>query len=166
MNSDSATIDSSDPAGLLVRLERIIRATPDCVWQEVSSPAGLGAWLGPKTYEPQIGGRILFDVLHGTRPDGAQQRWLMFGSVTVFEPEAELAFTWQEFNVPELTAWPAPTTVSIQLAAVEGGATRVTLTHSGFDRLPKAAEEYAGYAAGWASLNDLEQLAAVCEAPR
>lgn len=62
-----------------------------------------------------------------------------------------------------LTCWPAPTLVSIDLAA-DGDGTLVALTHSGFDQLPDAEEQYKGYKQGWESLNDLEKLAAMCEA--
>jgi uncharacterized protein YndB with AHSA1/START domain len=146
---------------LVVRLERYINATPERVWQQVSTFDGMVNWLGPKTFEPQLGGRVLFDVLHGSAA-GKPQRWLMFGNIAVFEPARELAFTWQEFSVPDLTVWPAPTTVSVSLAP-QGTGTMVTLTHSGFEALPDGAAQHKGYAEGWASLNDLAELARLCE---
>jgi uncharacterized protein YndB with AHSA1/START domain len=150
---------------LRVRLQRRIEAPAARVWGIIASAEGMGQWLGPKTFEPRLDGRVLFDVLHGARADGVPQRWLMFGSVVVFDPERELAFTWQEFNVNDLTVWPTATVVAVGLEAQPGGAaTLVTLSHTGFEALPNAQEEYAGYAQGWASLNDLEQLARMCEA--
>ncbi len=145
-----------DAAARIVRLQRLIRASPERVWEQISSEAGLKAWLGPKTYEPKAGGRILFDVQHG------ETRWVMWGTVQRFEPGQELSFTWQEFNTGTLQAWPAATLVSVQLEQQEGG-TLVTLEHSGFEALPNADEEFKGYSEGWASLNDLEELAKMCE---
>jgi uncharacterized protein YndB with AHSA1/START domain len=144
------------PDALVVELTRKINAPPARVWEIVSSEAGLRDWLGPKTYEPREGGRILFDVLHN------DQRWVMFGNVTAWKPGAQLAFTWQELDVNRLTCWPAPTLVSIDLAA-DGDGTMVSLSHRGFDKLPDAEEQFRSYKQGWESLNDLETLATMCE---
>lgn len=151
-----AVMQRDDEQQMIVRLQRQINASLERVWSIVSGEQGLRDWLGPKTYEPKAGGRILFDVQHG------ETRWVMWGTVQSFEPARELSFTWQEFNTGTLQAWPAPTLVSIRLAAQDGG-TLVTLEHSGFAALPNAAEEFRGYSEGWASLNDLEELARMCE---
>ncbi len=144
------------PDTLVVELTRRINATPEHVWNTMSSVDGMRDWLGPKTYEPREGGRILFDVMH------YDKRWVMFGNVTSWQPGVQLAFTWQEFDVAELTCWPVPTVVMIKLLADDDG-TVVTLRHSGFDMLPDAEEQYKGYKEGWESLNDLEKLAEMCE---
>lgn len=152
----NAVMQLDDKEARIVRLQRLIRADAARVWDQVSSEAGLKAWLGPKTYEPQAGGRILFDVQHG------ETRWVMWGTVQTFEPCRELSFSWQEFNTGTLLAWPASTLVRISLLEQDGG-TLVTLEHSGFEALPNADEEFKGYSEGWASLNDLETLAKMCE---
>jgi uncharacterized protein YndB with AHSA1/START domain len=110
---------------LCVRLERLIHADPKRVWRTVSSVDGMGRWLGPKTFEPQAGGRVLFDVQHG------DTRWLMFGTVERFEPVRALSFTWQEIDTARLTIWPFPTLVTISLVPQDAG-TLVVLEHSGF----------------------------------
>jgi len=144
------------PDDLVVELTRKINAPPARVWDVVSSVDGLREWLGPKTYEPREGGRILFDVLHN------DQRWVMFGNITAWQPSERLAFTWQEFDINKLACWPHPTVVSIDLTA-DGDGTMVSLSHRGFDKLPDAEEQYKGYRQGWESLNDLEKLATMCE---
>jgi uncharacterized protein YndB with AHSA1/START domain len=153
--SAQTTRQLDDAAALVVRLE-LIKASPEKVWDKVSSEAGLREWLGPKTYEPRLGGRILFDVQHG------ETRWVMWGTVQSFEPARELSFTWQEFDTAKLLAWPAATIVRISLSPQDGG-TLVQLEHSGFEKLPDGGEQFKGYSEGWASLNDLDALAQMCE---
>ncbi|MCC7477398.1 SRPBCC domain-containing protein [bacterium] len=153
---DLAVMQLNDEQALVVRLQRLIRAGAERVWEQISSEAGMKAWLGPRTWEARAGGRVLFDVQHG------ETRWVMWGRVQSFEPGRELSFTWQEFNTEALTAWPQPTLVKVSLEPRDGG-TLVTLEHSGFEALPNAKEEYQGYSQGWASLNDLDELARMCE---
>ena len=137
---------------LEVRLEQHIPAPVKKVWRIVSTTEGMQQWLGPKTYEPEVGGRVLFDVRH----DGT--RWLMFGSVQELVEPTRISFTWQEFDTGTLNCWPAPTLVTISLAEQDGGCL-VRLEHSGFDALPNAAAECASYQQGWTSRNVLELLA-------
>lgn len=163
--AQASTVDTGSPEALLVRLERRIEAPPARVWAVVASSQGMRDWLGAQVFEPQPGGRVLIDCLHGQRSDGTRQRFVMFGVVTTLEAERELAFGWQEFNVNDLTLWPASTTVSVTLTPLDSGrATQVALSHSGFDALPNAQAEYDGYARGWAALNDLDALAKLCAA--
>ena len=146
----------SASAEMKVRLERHIKAPASRVWGIISSLEGMQQWLGPKTYEPHPGGRILFDVQHGDK------RWIMFGRIERFEPDIALAFGWHEVDTGALTMWPAQTLVTIALAPRDGG-TLVTLTHSGFEALPDGSEQRDGYQEGWDSLNDLDALARMCE---
>lgn len=140
------------PGVLEVRLEQLIPAPVEKVWKIVSTTEGMQKWLGPKTWEPQVGGRVLFDVSH----DGT--RWLMFGSVQELAEHDRVSFTWQEFDTATLACWPAPTLVTLTLEARDGGCL-VRLLHSGFDALPNAEAEHAGYQQGWTSRNVLELLA-------
>ena len=144
-------------SSLVVRLKREIRATPECVWEVIGTFEGLLKWLAVRTFEPRIGGRTLFDAEHEGK------RWLMFGTVATFDAARELAFTWREVDTQKLTVWPADTLVRVVLTPQENG-TLVELIHSGFEALSDAQEQYAGYSDGWASLNDLEELARMCEA--
>lgn len=163
LQASGPVVDRGSEQDMLVRLERCIAAPPARVWSVISSEAGMREWLGPRTFEPRLTGRVLFDVSHGTDESGRPNRWIMFGNVTRFEAERGLAFTWQELDANSLRLWPAPTTVAVELQPVDGG-TLVQLTHSGFEALPDGREQYAGYAQGWAALNDLNALAQLCEA--
>jgi len=143
--------------GMQVRLQRVIKAPPEKVWQFVGTEQGLKEWLGPKEYEPRVGAQIFFDVQH----DG---HFHMDGEVVIYDPPRELAFTWRETEVGG-EPWPAYTTVRVTLEPVAEG-TLVTLFHEGFEKLPEAIahKEYEGYQRGWEMLNDLDQLAERVEA--
>lgn len=141
---------------LVVRIERLIAAPPERIHAVLASFEGLRDWLGARVFEPHVGGRVLFDAEH----EG--QRWIMFGTVQRLN-SSELAFTWCEVDTAARTVWPADTLVRVTLEPRDGG-TLVALVHSGFEALPDAQEQFRGYEEGWASLNDLEKLARMCEA--
>jgi uncharacterized protein YndB with AHSA1/START domain len=143
-NADSA---------LVVQLQRQINAAADKVWPVCAGR--IEEWLGMTLFEHHVGGRILVDAQ-------MDKRYIMFGNVTAYDEQQEVAFTWSELDVSrrELVAW--DTLVRITLEARDGG-TLVTLRHSGFDHLPEAQRQYETYKTGWESLNDLDKLAAMCE---
>jgi uncharacterized protein YndB with AHSA1/START domain len=138
-------------AGLSVELERQIAASPAAIWAVIATTEGMASWLGSRTFEPWLEGRVLFDVTH----DG--QRWLMFGRVLELVAEQRIAFTWQEFDTSSLAVWPEPTLVTLSLHAT-GGATLCRISHSGFGALPDSAHQHAQYNDGWRSRDVLEKL--------
>lgn len=144
--------------GMSVELERHVMAAPQKVWAVISTEEGMKRWLGPQNFEARLGGRVLFDVTH----DGT--RWLMFGEVLELVEDRQLSFSWQEFDTGTLQAWPQPTTVSVSLHEQAGGCL-VKLRHSGFEKLPNAAEELQGYQTGWTSRDVLAGLATLVEQP-
>jgi len=97
---------------------------------------------------PREGGEIFEET-----PDGERGTW---GRVTAWEPPARLAFLW----------WPGGTEetagdVEVTFTA-EGGGTRVTLVHAGWQRLgAAAAEARKGYDEGWGFVFG-ERFAAAC----
>src|SRR5688500_6396823 len=145
-------MSSNTDSALVVQLQRLINASPHKVWQHAAE--GLKDWLGLRTFDPKPGGRWVMDVQ-------MEQRWVMYGNVTVYDAPRELAFTWNEVDAAQHTVPVHDTLLTITLAPQDGG-TLVTLTHSGFDQLPDAETQYRNYKLGWESLNDLEKLAALC----
>jgi uncharacterized protein YndB with AHSA1/START domain len=141
---------------LVVELEQQVRATPQKVWNILSSREGMQSWLGPVSWEPQTGGRVLFDVSH----DGT--RWLMFGEVLAMVENEALAFSWQEFDTGTLIAWPAATRICITITPQDSGCL-VRLNHSGFEGLADPAGEHASYVEGWTSRDVMAKLARLCE---
>ncbi|MEU5877985.1 hypothetical protein [Spirillospora sp. NPDC047279] len=91
-----------------------------------------------------LGGRV-----HESWADGTEHDW---GHITVWEPSARLALTWE---VP-----PAPgTEVEVRFAALGPNLTRVELEHRGVDKLP--ANAAAGFEEAWSLI--LGRFAAVAE---
>lgn len=85
--------------------------------------------------EGRVGGRF-----YERFSDGEE---LEVGRVTAFDPPGRVAFTWRP------KSWNADTEVEVRFAA-EGDGTRVTLAHSGWEKLSAAVRESnAGYARGW-----------------
>ena len=133
--------DSAKP--LTVDMEIEIIAPAEKVWAFLASVEGMQSWLGPKVYNPKLGGEIKFFV------DTGENKYNINGEVVVFDPPKSLAFTWNEHQVGG-QPWPEPTTVTITLNPTEGG-TRVTLVHSGFEALPQIyrKEQFDSYVEGW-----------------
>lgn len=74
------------------------------------------------TMEPEVGGRV-----YETAPDGEALVW---GRVTTYEPGRRVAFTWT-MDRPEEQAG----LVDVAFEDLGDGRTRVTLTHSGWEKL-------------------------------
>ena len=86
--------------------------------------------------EPRLGGRIV-----ETAPDGTEHLW---GTVTAWEPPDRLAFTWH----PGRTA---DTRQEVEITFLpDGDGARVSLVHSGWERLGERAEDVRrNYEGGW-----------------
>ena len=88
-------------------------------------------------FEGRVGGRI-YEVVSG----GEQHTW---GTVTRWEPPLRVDFTWHPGMKPETSQQ-----IEIQFLS-EVGATRVELTHTGWERLGNLARRARkGYPIGWA----------------
>ena len=89
------------------------------------------------TIEPRVGGRI-FETLD----DGRELDW---GEVLAWEPGALLEFSWQLGHPAEHS-----TRVAVQFEPMGDRACRVTLTHSGWERLgAEGAGRRESYHGGW-----------------
>ena len=115
-----------------VTREVLIHAPLARVWRAVSDHREFGAWFrvnldGPFEEGRRVEGRMTHPGAEGL-PFAAR--------VTAVRPETLLAFEWPAYvegeGIMEHEPW---TLVELRLAP-EGAATRVTVTESGFDRLP------------------------------
>lgn len=86
--------------------------------------------------EPEVGGRIV-ETIRDREP-------CVWGTVTAWEPPSRVAFTWHPGK-------PADSAQEVVVSfAAEGERTRVTLVHSGFERLGADAKKTrGGYDLGW-----------------
>jgi len=117
--------------------------------------AGIGAWWKRGTrywndparaqeirFEPRVGGRLL-EVHDLETGEGFE-----IGRVLVWEPGTRLVFTWRQDD------WAPAEFTEVEVRFEPAGRdTRVTVEHSGWDRVPAAGPGIAdGYGHGWAEL--------------
>jgi len=125
------------------------RATPEQVWDAITNPAVVGRYFFGGRFEStaERGGRI-----RSWSPDGTEE----WGDNTIleFDPPRSLVHTWRSLYDPELAAEPE-SRVSWQVEGVEGGYTRLTVTHDRLDRSPKTAENVRGWSYILSSLKSL-----------
>ncbi|HET7087805.1 MAG TPA: SRPBCC domain-containing protein [Anaerolineae bacterium] len=125
-----------------------IAAKPERVWQAWTGEISKW-WTRPYfndaeratglMLEPHLGGRFI--ETWGDRGAG-----YLIGHVIEWLPPHRFAFTWAE------KPWSGVSTVVWVTLKAEGQATRVTLIHEGFDRLPDGAAQRSSYEAGWGDL--------------
>lgn len=133
-----------------VRLQRVMPATPDEVFDEWLDRDSLQEWMCPRpvrvldvTVEPHVGGIVRFDV------DDSGTRVLITGQFLTIDRPNLLRFTWANSN------WPDPTresVVSVAFEPVGDGETLMSIEHS---LLPP--EEFESFDSGWTLT--VEQLA-------
>jgi uncharacterized protein YndB with AHSA1/START domain len=132
-----------------VRVQRLMPAAPDVVFDEWLDPDALMDWMCPRparcvavTVEPRVGGRLRFDV------DDTAATVLITGQFLVIDRPRLLRFTWSNSN------WADPSLVSIVQVEFERAGERQTLMSIEHSLLPP--EEYDGFHQGW--IRTFEQL--------
>jgi uncharacterized protein YndB with AHSA1/START domain len=128
---------------LHVRRSSLIQASPERVWQKLTSFDRLAAWFGVghvlEVFEPELGGRVRLSI----EMDGERRPY--GGEVLVLEPARELTFS----NNWESDPWPMPTLITLRLTPIYDGC-HVELFHHGFERLgADAGAQLEGYESGW-----------------
>jgi uncharacterized protein YndB with AHSA1/START domain len=143
------------------RIEKriVLKAPIDRVWRAISDSKEFGTWFGvafdgafvqgarlkgkivPTAVDPQVA--KMQEPYEGTPFEIAVER---------IEPPRRLSFRWHPYAVdPEADYSKEPMTlVTFELDEVPGG-TRLTITESGFDRIPLArrAEAFKSNEGGW-----------------
>jgi len=142
--------------------KRVMLAAPrERVWRAISEAQRFGFWFGMEfdgdfTPGTRITGRI---VPTQVDPDIARKQEAFRGKpfelfVERVEPMTVFSFRWHPYAVDEGTDYSAePTTlVTFELEDAPGGSTLLTITESGFDRVPlrRRAEAFRSNSEGWA----------------
>ncbi len=134
-----------------VRVQRVMPATPDEVFNEWLDRESLQEWMCPRpvrvldvAVEPHVGGTVRFDV------DDSGTRVLITGQFLTIDRPRLLRFTWTNSN------WPDPTRESLVNVAFEPVGDAETLMSIEHSLLPP--EEFASFDSGWTLTVD--QLAA------
>ncbi len=147
-------LEKHDPQEMKIHFEIDIEASIEKVWALVSSLDGMNQWLSRNLrFDFFEGGE--FHMVVNQKEEG---EFLFFGEVVSIIPLKELAFTWIEQEKGK-DAWPISTLVKFTLEDLQDR-TRVTLTHSGFDKLANglATSEYEGHIVGWERAETLLSL--------
>jgi uncharacterized protein YndB with AHSA1/START domain len=146
-------------AQTLDRIEKQItlRAPRSRVWRALTNAEDFGTWFGvvlDSDFRPgsSVSGRI-------TIPGFEHVKFQL--SVATIEPERYFAYRWHPYAIdPKVDYSKEPTTlVEFRLDEVPSG-TKLTVTESGFDRIPLArrAEAFRMNSGGWeAQLKNIER---------
>ena len=134
-----------------VRVQRVMPAVPDVVFDQWLDPESLEEWMCPRpvrvldvAVEPRIGGTVRFDI------DDSGTRVLITGQFLTIDRPNVLRFTWSNSN------WPDPTVASVVNVSFEPVGNDETLMSIEHSLLPP--EEFESFDDGWTLTFD--QLAA------
>ena len=143
------------------RIEKkvLLRASRERVWRALADSTEFGTWIGMKFDGPFAPGACMRGVISPTTVDAevanAQKEYEgMPFEITIerMEPERLFSFRWHPFAVERGVDYSAePTTlVAFELEEATGGI-MLTVTESGFDRIPLArrAKAFAANEGGW-----------------
>ena len=130
------------------------------VWQAISDSGEFGQWFGIRFDAPFIAGATVAGRIVGTTvdPEVAKMQQPYAGKrfdimIERIEPERLFSFRWHPHAVdPTADYSQEPTTlVTFVLEDVQGG-TKLTVTESGFDRIPleRRATAFTANEQGWA----------------
>jgi uncharacterized protein YndB with AHSA1/START domain len=144
------------------RIEKtiVLRAARARVWRALTDPKEFGDWFGMRFDDPFVpGGRVRATVVGTTvDPEVAKAQQQHAGvrfeiHIERIEPQRLFSFRWHPGAVdPSIDYSKEPTTlVEFALAEAAGGV-QLTVTESGFDRIPLArrAAAFSGNEQGWA----------------
>ena len=125
----TTSIDA-DTATRTVQVHRVyIKATPQAVWDAITSPEWNGRYAYKTTaeYELRPGGSYRVVTNAEMREHGAPEVFID-GEVLELDPPHRLVQTWHAYFSPE-TAAEAPGRLTWEIAEEDGGLTRLTVTH-------------------------------------
>jgi uncharacterized protein YndB with AHSA1/START domain len=143
------------------RIEKkvVLRAPRDRVWRAISDAREFGTWFGMEVAGAFAPGAVLDAVIRPTKmdPEVAKQQAPYAGYpfrmiIDRVEPERVVSFRWHPYALDAGTdpATEPMTTVVFEIADAPGGVL-LTITESGFDRVPLArrAKAFADNERGW-----------------
>lgn len=145
------------------RIEKrvLLRAPHERVWRAISDSRQFGTWFGVEFDSPFVPGARMTGRMVPTAVDAEVAKsqkpyegWAFEFLIDRIEPMRWFSFRWHPFAVDAAVDYsnePA-TLVVFELEEVSGG-TMLTITESGFDRIPleRRAKAFASNEAGWAA---------------
>jgi len=142
-----------------IEKKRVLRAPLSRVWRAVSVAEEFGQWFGVAFDGPFVAGQRLKGKIKPTTVDlevaklQAPHAGKAFDfTVDRVEPPHLISFRWHPFAIdPSVDYSQEPTTLIVfELTEVEGG-TQLTITETGFDKVPLArrAQAFTANDGGW-----------------
>jgi uncharacterized protein YndB with AHSA1/START domain len=143
------------------RIEKkaLLRAPRERVWRAISNSKEFGTWFGVAFDAPFVAGADIVGRISPTKvdPEVAKLQQPHEGkafriSVDRIEPMRLFSFRWHPGAVdPKVDYSKEPTTLVVFELEEAPGGTMLTITESGFDRIPleRRAAVFAGNDAGW-----------------
>lgn len=153
-NTDKTPIISDE-----IRKTIVLRASLARVWRAIADSAQFGSWFGVAFDGPFVAGQPLVGKVVPTTadPEVAKMQEPYRGAafnITIekLEPEKEFSFRWHPFAIdPGVDYSKEPTTLVVfSLEEVPEGV-KLTITESGFDRIPlgRRAQAFTANDGGW-----------------
>jgi uncharacterized protein YndB with AHSA1/START domain len=144
------------------RIEKkiVLRAPRERVWNAISDAKQFGTWFGVEFDGPFVAGAHMKGRMTPTKVDRdvAKRQEAYAGmafdyTIDRIEPMTLFSFRWHPFAInPKVDYSKEPTTLVVfQLEEVAEG-TQLTITESGFDKIPleRRAQAFASNEGGWA----------------
>lgn len=143
-----------------IERQTLLRAPVERVWRAISDAREFGAWFGMAFDGPFVAGQSITGRLAPTQVDEdvarlqAPHAGLRFEFMVVsIEPPRRLVLAWHPFAIDPAFDYSAEpmTRIEFQLEDAGGGTTRLTITESGFERLPpeRRAPAFEANSGGW-----------------
>jgi uncharacterized protein YndB with AHSA1/START domain len=156
---------SSDTDRIVKKI--VLRAKRARVWRAISDSQEFGAWFGMRVAGPFVAGKSVHATIVPTEvdPEIAKHQKEFEGlpfelDVVDVEPERLLSFRWVPHAVERGKDYSREpkTLVSFELRDVDGGV-ELTVTESGFDRVPleRRAKAFTNNEQGWGVVVHLVQ---------
>jgi uncharacterized protein YndB with AHSA1/START domain len=149
------------------RIEKkvLLRAPRERVWRTVSDARQFGAWFGVAFDGPFVPGARLTGKIVPTKADeeiAKLQKPYEGAAFEIYvdriEPERLFSFRWHPFAIdPTFDYSKEPTTLVVFELEEAAGGTLLTITESGFDRIPLArrAQAFNANEGGWTHQTNL-----------
>ena len=133
------------------RIEKqvVLRATRARVWRALTNHEEFGTWFRVKLDGPFVAGQTLRG--HITHP--GYEHVIMELDVERIEPERLFSYRWHPYAIDPKVDYKAEPSTLVELRLDEApGGTKLTVTESGFDRIPahRRDEAFRMNEGGWA----------------
>ena len=124
----------------------VLHAPRSKVWRALTDSAQFGEWFQARLESPFTAGR----TVRGPMTYPGYEHLTFEVTVEQVEPERLFSWRWQPGGDPDIDPAEPTTLVVFELEEIAEG-TRLTVTESGFDRIPLArrAKAYRGNDQGW-----------------